>query len=216
MELVDIMTTTVNQNDINKFLYQLYQDVSPATISIGCRKKLGIYNQYSFIYGESYLPSLYKIFDEVKPKEGEVFYDLGSGSGRVVLFAALNFPFAEVIGVELLDDLFDLSQKKLELLYKRLPNLPNFNINNVGKINFIHDDFTKINFKKADIIYIASTCFEEKLMRNLAKFLAEQVKVGTRIITCTKHLPSKSFKINKSKLHPMEWGQVTIFFQEKI
>jgi SAM-dependent methyltransferase len=210
------MATTTNQSDINKFLYQLYQDISPTAVSINCRKKLGVYNQYSFIYGESHLPSLYEIFNEVKPKEGEVFYDLGSGSGRVVLFAALNFPFAETIGVELLDDLFDLSQKKLELFYKKLPDITNLANSKMGKINFIHDDFTKIDIKKADVIYIASTCFEEKLMQNLAEFLAEQVKVGTRIITSTKHLPSKSFKINKSKLYQMEWGQVTIIFQEKI
>ncbi len=210
------MAMTARQKNINEFLYRLYQDVSTAAISIECRKKMGVYDQNSFIYGDSYLPSLYEILSEVRPQAGEVFYDLGSGGGRVVLFAALSFPFAEVVGVELLDDLVDLAQKKLKLLSERLPALTHFDESKLGEIRFIHQDVAKIEVKDADVIYIASTCFEDNLMKDLAKLIEKQAKSGARVITCTKSLPSERFKIKKSQIYQMEWGEVTVFFQEKV
>ncbi len=213
---VGIMAVTANQHDIDAFLYRLYQDVAVAAISISCRKKLGLYSQDSFIYGDSYMPSLYEIISEVKPQPGEVFYDLGSGGGRVVLFAALSFPFAKAVGVELLNDLDAVARQQLNLMYKKLPAMVGFDPGKIGNIQFVNGDFTKTEVSDADIIYVASTCYEAKLMHKLADFLAEQVKVGTRIITCTQSLPANGFKINTTKVYAMEWGLVTVFFQEKI
>ncbi|EKE00684.1 MAG: hypothetical protein ACD_21C00293G0013 [uncultured bacterium] len=206
----------MNQENINRFLYSIYNDVSPSAVSIECRKKYGLYDDNCLVYGESHLPSLYDIFNEVAPKTGEIFYDWGSGSGRVVLYAALNFPFAKCKGIELLDDLVDVAQTKLELFKKELPNLSDFDPNKSGEIEFIQADFTKVAVSDADVIYMASTCFDEKLMSSLAALLEKQLRSGARVITATKSLPSEQFKITKSQLFPMEWGQVTVFFHEKI
>lgn len=206
----------MNQKDITHFLYSLYDDVSPMSISIGCRKKLGIYGDRSLVYGESHLPSLYEIFSETNPQPGEIFYDLGSGSGRLVLYAALSFPFAKVIGIELLDDLVNVAQTKLVQCKKRLLDLPDFDPEKLGGIKFIQADFTKANLKDANVVYIASTCFEDEFMLNLALHLEKQLAVGTRVITFARPLPSQQFKIIKQQLYPMEWGQVTIFFHKKV
>ena len=195
--------------NINSFLYSLYNDVSASSISHAYRKKHGLTHDQTLVYGESHLPSLHEIFNEVKPKPGEVFYDFGSGGGRVVLLAALGFPFSKSVGVELLDDLVSLSQTKLELLKKEFPDLP-------CKVEFIQADFTTINTRDADIVYMASTCFGDKMMESLAMLLEEQLSSGARVITLTKNLPSKKFKITKKQVYPMEWGSATIFFHEKL
>jgi|FrelakmetLWP11LW_1041352.scaffolds.fasta_scaffold00001_72 hypothetical protein len=205
----------MNQKDITHFLYVLYDDVSPVSISISCRKKLGIYEDRSLVYGESHLPSLYEILNETKPRPGEIFYDLGSGSGRLVLYAALSFPFARSIGIELLDGLVNVAQTKLALGKKRLFDLPNFDPNKLGKIDFIRADFTKADLKDANVVYIASTCFEDEFMLNLTLHLEKQLATGTRVITFARPLPSQQFKIIKRQFYPMEWGQATIFFHEK-
>lgn len=206
----------MDQKDINSFLYSLYRDISPIAISIECRKKHGIYDDKSFVYGDSHLPSLYEIFNETNPKPGEIFYDLGSGSGRLILYAALSFPFAKCIGIELLDDLVNVAQTKLELFKKKLIDLPGFEPDKLGEIKFIQADFTKANFSDANVIYMASTCFPEELMRMLAVLFEKQLSPGTRIISFTKSLPSKKIKVIKSKPYQMEWGQATAFFHEKI
>lgn len=206
----------MNHADINSFLYALYHDVSPIAVSIKCRKKHGIYTDKSLVYGESHLPSLHEIFNEINPQPGEIFYDFGAGSGRLLLFAALNFPFAKCIGVELLDDLVNMAQTKLALCQKKLANLPNFVANNMGEIKFVHADFTKVDVSDADVIYIASTCFTNKFMHSLALFLEKQLVSGSRVITFTKSLPSKKFRVSKRQFYLMEWGQTTVIFHEKI
>ncbi|CAL7960761.1 Histone H3-K79 methyltransferase [Gammaproteobacteria bacterium] len=206
----------MNQKDIIHFLYSLYGDISPATISISCRKKHGIYDNLSLVYGESHLPSLYELFNEINPRSGEIFYDLGSGSGRLVLYAALSFPFAKCIGIELLDDLINVAQIKLELCKKELPDLSGFDANKLGEIDFIQADFIRVDLSTANVVYIASTCFNDEFMYNLALHLEKQLVIGTRIITFSRPLLAKKIKITKSKIYPMEWGKVTIFFHEKI
>lgn len=203
------------RENINRFLYSLYNDVSAVQTSIECRKRHSLIEDRSLIYGDSHLPSLHEILDEVKPKVGEVFYDLGSGGGRTVLLAALGFPFAKSIGIELLDDLVVLSQKKLELLKQTLPNLSNFDATKLGEIKFMQADCLTANISGANIIYIASTCFSDGMMQKLAQSLEKQLAIGTRVITFTKPLPAKKFKIVKRTLYPMEWGQTTTFFHEK-
>lgn len=198
----------MNQKEITHFLYTLYNDVSPVSISINCRKKHGLYDDISLVYGESHLPSLYELFNEISPRFGETFYDLGSGSGRLVLYAALSFPFAKCVGIELLDDLINTAQVKLELCKKELPNL--------SAIDFIHADFTQADLGAANIVYIASTCFDNEFMYDLAQHLESQLSIGTRIITLSRPLLAKKIKVIKSKIYPMEWGGVTVFFHEKI
>ncbi len=41
-----------------------------------------------------------RIFEVINLKDGEIFYDLGCGDGRVVFYAARNFP-VKAIGIEL-------------------------------------------------------------------------------------------------------------------
>ena len=210
------MAVAIDPKDVNDFLYGLYREVSAGKTSVSCRKQNNLSSNFSFIYGESHLPSLNEIFLQVSPQPGEVFYDFGSGGGRVVLFAALSFPFSKTVGIELLDGLVSLANNQLKLMRERLPYVSNFDASKLGKIEFINDDFTKVNVNDADIIYIASTCFSGKLMWQTATFLENQVKVGTRVITCAQRLPSEKFKVNKSEIYSMEWGQSTIYFQEKI
>jgi len=206
----------MDQKSINVFLYRLYDEDKAATVSVQCRKKYHAYSQNSLIYGNSHLPSLYEIFSKVKPCAGEVFYDLGSGSGRVVLFAALSFPFMKCVGIELVDELVRLAKDQLKLMQGRVPNLEGYDPSMLGEIEFIRGDLTKVDVSDADVVYTASTCFDEKLILALANSLEKQVAKGTRVITLAKSLPSKEFKVFYQQLCPMEWGETTIYFQERV
>ena len=62
-------------------------------------------------YGEALFLNFLPIFEALEPKKGEVFYDVGCGSAIPVATAALAYHhvLAEVKGIELLDDLYDLA-----------------------------------------------------------------------------------------------------------
>jgi len=53
-------------------------------------------------------------------------------------------------------------------------------------------------------------------MLKLAHHLEKQLKPGARVITVTKALPSDKFKIIKEDKYDVEWGQATVFFQDKL
>ena len=52
-------------------------------------------------------------------KDKDVFLDLGSGKGRVLIMAA-KYPFAKVIGVEISKDLNSIAERNIAKVCKRL------------------------------------------------------------------------------------------------
>ena len=57
----------------------------------------------SLTYGEMQLEPFLRILAAVAPQPGETFFDLGSGTGKVVMMAHLAAPFTRVTGVEYYD-----------------------------------------------------------------------------------------------------------------
>ncbi|CAM9436613.1 unnamed protein product [Ectocarpus fasciculatus] len=69
----------------------------------------------SLTYGEVDVPDFLSILDLVKPQDGEVFVDLGSGTGKAVLTAACGFPeFVKCRGIELVQGLADAAADHLQ------------------------------------------------------------------------------------------------------
>jgi SAM-dependent methyltransferase len=52
--------------------------------------------------------------------ERDVFLDIGSGKGRAVLMAAIDYPFGRVIGVELVPELHEAAERNLAAVARRL------------------------------------------------------------------------------------------------
>lgn len=207
---------TTNQDEIQKYLNDLYQDVSTFQISAEARQKSNLSNDSTYVYGETTMKSLFDMVNEMSPKPGEVFYDLGSGGGKTLLFAALSFPFSKCVGVELLADLVGTAKTHLAKLQQDVTTMPFIEQPFNKIVDFINDDFLKTDFSDADIIYTYSTCFGEELMQNMGNHLGAQLKTGSRVITITKQLSSPQFTLTKQGKYPMEWGEASVFFYEKI
>jgi SAM-dependent methyltransferase len=115
-----------------------------------------------------------KIIELVKLKRGEVFYELGSGDGRVVMEAAKLG--ANAVGIE---------QSLIRVLLSRWKarNLPN--------AHFIHGDiFHLLSDRKQNEIRDANVIFIFLLPKGVGKLeplLKKNLKKGTRIITQTFH-----------------------------
>ncbi len=154
----------------------------------------------TLVYGEiSFAPfatAISKIRDVYHGlgKPGGKFYDIGSGTGKPVIAAALLHPWASCTGVEILEGLHSTS---LELLAV-------WNSPDVQKIlppeavsiqlNFIHADATAFPWHDADVWFANSTCFDDSLMVKLAT-VANQMREGTFGITFTKRIPSPMWQV---------------------
>ena len=75
------------------------------------RDKMDLMGNRNFTYGEARFHSFYPLLSMVKPKTGEVFFDLGCGTGLPSAIAAIMFPqLARSEGVEYFEIITSLGQ----------------------------------------------------------------------------------------------------------
>ena len=74
------------------------------------KKELG--DQTEFTYGEVVFQSFVPLLEYADPRAGDVFYDLGCGSGKPMFIASLAFPELKVCkGIEYLHGLVALANQ---------------------------------------------------------------------------------------------------------
>ncbi len=147
-------------------------------------------------------------------KPGGVYYDIGSGTGKPTFAACLLHSFDKAYGVEILEGLHKISCSLQDRWDKAIkPNLPEGQ--KKTEIKFILGDAIAYDWSDADLCFANSTCFDSKLMQQLAKN-SLRMKKGAFFITFTKELPSNAWKVLESERHNMSWGQATVYIQQKI
>lgn len=191
----------------NNLLQMLFKDVNANQLSRKDRKQLGI-DEDAYIYGEIEFLSFFTILDKVNPRSDDVFYDLGSGSGKAVFSAALFFDLTKAYGIERLPSLFACANSQIEKLKSLMPSFDR-------EIKFINDDFVNCDISDGTIIFINATCLSyptwEKILDKLNK-----VKQGSRIIVTTKKLEDNQFKLLSHSFELMSWGMNSVNVYEKI
>lgn len=165
-------------------------------------------NSREFIYGEIDLLAFHKIIEKAEPKNGEIFYDLGSGAGKAVFSAALYFDFQRCVGIELMDVLYKkslVSLSKANAILKSRALDGDLYEDKLSKIRFVKHNFLMYDFFDADIIYLAATCLSEETLRDLIDKIS-MTKVGTRVMIATKKIVHDAFELVYDSVELMGWG----------
>lgn len=166
-------------------------------------------NDPSLTYGECTPAGVGAILAAVNPKPGEVFYDLGSGTGKMLIYAAFLHPFSKVVGVELLPELHEAAVE-IGKRYKEEIQPQFTDARKNTQIEYRLEDIFDTDMTDAGIVVShCCTCFDEPMMQNLSDAL-ELCKPGTRIVTITRGLTSPAFKSIGTSMCEMGWGQATI------
>lgn len=155
-------------------------------------------------YGEVAPEGFYTALSKAEPKPGEVFYDLGSGTGKPVFLAALLFDFSKAVGIELVESLGMAARGALRRYNQTFrPELPE--IQQQQEIAFIDGSFLEKDFSEADVIFSHSTLFSPDLWSKLSAKL-EGLKPGARIVCTSKELTSEAFELKERFRVQMPWG----------
>lgn len=165
------------------------------------------YSDGNFTYGEVTPEGMEQILTPAAPKEGEVFYDLGSGTGKGVILASTMFPFKKCVGIELLPELHQVSQEVRERFEREIK--PAFGNGWEPNVQFRQGDFAEEDFADADIVFANATCFEDGLMATLQRKF-EALKEGARVILTTKTLTSPLLQWVTTTVCPFSWGTATV------
>ncbi len=168
----------------------------------------------SMTYGETTPEVMDALMRAVDAKPGENFYDLGAGTGKGVLYAALTSDIGKAVGIELLDELHGASRLALDRYKAQVsPLLPAHKQSQ--HIDFMCGDMLKIDYSDADIVYTHCTCFAQPLMDGITDRF-NQFKDGARIITISKGITSPCYEAMGSMTVDMAWGTATAYMYRKV
>ena len=125
-----------------------------------------------FIFvGAPFVPSptekVKRMLKLANPKSKEIFYDLGSGDGKILIEAVKQYGM-KAIGIEINPVLVWLSRRKIKKLGLE------------DKIKIYQENFFKKNLSSADIIL---TYLWQPTMGPLEKKLLSELKPGTRLVS---------------------------------
>lgn len=196
------------------------------SLSIEGTQQLDI-NREGFTYGESSLRAVYEVMSSIdlsafaqadggeqdgRRRTGAVVYDLGSGIGNVVVGVALLAAsgalcgVAEVHGVELLPTLHAAAEEALARLPAAAgsfaPSLPPTAVHCSDLL--VHD------FARADVVYMASTVFQSRVLAEFAELAARVLRAGTRVITLHEPLHHAAFAHERVLESTNSWGRETM------
>jgi hypothetical protein len=209
-QLRKLIATRVNAKAIfeaESFLKILFKNNYSKTLS-RIYRLLHHNNNREFIYGEIDLLAFLHIIEKAEPKNGDIFYDLGSGSGKAVFAAALYFDFKMCSGIELMNVLYDKSLTRLSEAKDLSKNrvLPQETYSQkLSKIRFLKNDFLAHDFSDANIIYVAATCLSDDTFRDLMNKIC-RTEIGTRVIVATRKISHDAFELVDDSVELMGWG----------
>ena len=179
-----------------------YLSMSPYDISIANREEKGWQDKKELTYGETFLLSIPKIFQNIEITEKDVFYELGSGSGYLSFFVNQYYPAKKVIGIDIIGDFIKICNIVIK----------NLKLNN---IYFYEDNYLDKNIDDGTIFYITATCYASEEMALLEKKL-NSLPAGIKVIMISRPLNSPDFILTKYKFLEFSWNFDSVFFYKKI
>lgn len=193
---------SLNLNQHQRVFNEIYKNHKGFEISKLARKKM---DAPEYVYGEIEFLSFIALLSLTKPNNDTVFYDLGSGTGKAVLAAAMVFPLKKSVGIELFKELFQNAWLHTLQLAKNQDY-----IRSAEKISFINCDFLKADLQDATLIFINSTALFDPTWTALCSKLESLPHLQT-VITTSKQLKSSQFSLERTVLVMMSWGIVRAF-----
>lgn len=163
-----------------------------------------------YCYGEIEFIPFIALLSLCRINSETVFYDLGSGVGKAVIACAMIFDIKQCVGVELFEELHQAALIGLE----NLKTLPAYR-EKAQKIVFIRGDLREVSLNEANLIFINASAFFTPLWNDISRH-CEQLISGALVISASKPLLSKSFKLQKQTHVEMSWGVVTAYIQIRI
>lgn len=147
--------------------------------------------------------------------EGGKFYDIGHGSGRVVIAAALVHNFDYSIGIEILNGLYLLSEK-VKLSWS---NYYHNYFSKENKILFYNGslfDLNILDWTDGSVVFANSTCFGVEMMLKIAD-VASNMKIGSYFISLSYQLNEErsGFTLLEEVRYEMSWGHADWFIHRK-
>eukprot|EP00826_Nyctotherus_ovalis_P032735 TRINITY_DN2635_c0_g1_i9.p1 TRINITY_DN2635_c0_g1~~TRINITY_DN2635_c0_g1_i9.p1 ORF type:complete len:290 (+),score=13.93 TRINITY_DN2635_c0_g1_i9:689-1558(+) len=161
-----------------------------------------------YTYGEIELVHFLPLLRMASNRSGGEFWDLGSGTGKALIAASLSNYYSKICGVEILEDLRNTSTSVITKFCKHTKTEPT-------TFEVISGDMREVDWSDADVVYVASICFSEELVQELAE-KGRALKSGTRIVSLKKWIIPEVYNVLFEVKAKMSWGNTGVYIMERI
>lgn len=201
----------IDSNLAEQYFNQLYSDIDGYEVSNSARASARITE--GLLYGEIPFATWKSIVMRANPKHDAIFFDLGSGTGRVVMQSHLLFNFKKSIGIELLPGLHD---QACEVTDKFVEEIEPLIRNELGdrELHLFNESFFDVDLSEANLILLNHPIKDRDLFLKLEQKFLNELKPGTKIITIIRALANPKFKQLGSEKYTFSWGESTTHFFE--
>lgn len=152
--------------NLQKYISKLYDDIT-GFINYDPGEKEQYSEQNIFpLYGEILYTELEKIIKTLNITDQDIFYDLGSGVGKIPLQFFLTTPVKKSVGIEGFPKRHQGALLAFQEVHQDFPILFK-----ERQLIAIEGNYLEQDFKDATIIFVA--CFEESVLGSLTKLLQE-------------------------------------------
>ena len=208
------MNTILSQSEKKLIYDEIYSQLNGYYIAAKAKDVETVVNKNEMIYGEILYESLVNLFQKIDFGYDMLFYDLGSGIGNVICFAAMEQKFEKCIGIEIFSTLINesiVSEKKLKEKCKlKHPGV------NISEIEWNHSNIMDISFPrdKKCCLFMHCTGFDAMLFTYLQKALASLCK-DSLIISLTRPFSCEGYRLLYDATSQCSWGETKVFVQKK-
>jgi len=213
--LVSQKISANNLVKIENIFNQLYGNINGKELAKTA--KLEYAGQEAFkefiLYGELPFHTWIEIVEKANPKKNGVFFDLGSGTGRIVLQSHLLYDFKKVVGIELLEPLHNKACAIKENYEKNFKAQISKLVKN-RDLQLIQQDFFNTDLSDADFIFMNHPFKDRGSFQPLEEKFLRELKKGTKIVTIIRPLNDKAFKHLHTQKYTFSWGEATTHFHE--
>lgn len=149
------------------------------------------------IYGEINHQALGHLLDYLRLGPKDVFYDLGSGVGKVIVHSVLATKVGRALGVE-------LSKVRYQEALTALKRAQSFEPRIRERLKFLNQDLLTTNLGDATVIYTCSTAFSQLFMNRMTERLLE-FKQPYKLVSLQELPENKSLKKLDTLRLDMSW-----------
>lgn len=151
-------------------------------------------------YGEILYPSMEDLLSTLSLSLHDVFIDLGSGLGKIVLYVFLRTLVREAHGIEIIPELHHQALTAAERVYRELPNF----YEDDRKLIFTLGDFLENSFTEASVLLIGSPCFSPTMSYKIGEIINQSTRIHT-VLTLRPILNLKRLSFKKTVRVECSW-----------
>lgn len=152
-----------------------------------CESSEGRIDPGNLTYGEVTYAGMEAVYDALNLKQGDVFFDLGSGVGKLVLYVALRAQVARSVGLEVGEKRHALAVGACERL-KALKEEPDAKLSSLtqpcSEFQVLQADICKYAYQDASVVVITNVCMDMQVQSRAVEQLLRCSAIRRLVTTC--------------------------------